>query len=172
MVKIIEFCGSAGSGKTMVIEKLINRMRYDYKIAIIVANLIGDDDYKIFREYGIKTINVNTGNKCFDYGSFEYIKKEIEDAEYIFIENVGSLLCSFINIKHKKIAITSATQGNIIKKYPLIFQLADVVVISKTDIIENVDDIIKSINEISHARILKTNINGNGMEELIKWITE
>ncbi len=172
MVEIIELCGSAGSGKTMIIEKLIAKMKYDFEIAVIVANLIGDDDYRVFKEHGIKTINVNTGNKCFDYGSFEYIEEEIENAEYVFIENVGSLLCPFINIKHKKIAIIDATQGNIIKKYPLIFQLANVVVINKTDIIKDVDDIVKSIKEITDAIILKTNINGDGIEELIKWITK
>ena len=172
MVEIIEFCGSAGSGKTMIIEKLIGKMKYDFEIAVIVTNLIGDDDYKVFKEYGIKTINVDTGNKCFDYNSFEYIEEEIENADYTFIENVGSLLCPFINIKHKKIAVISAAQGNIIKKYPLIFQLADVVAINKTDIVKDVDDIVKSINEITDAIILKTNINGDGIEELIKWITK
>ena len=170
--KIIEFSGSAGSGKTSIIERIIERIKHDYEIAVIIANFVGDEDSKRIEKHGIKAINVNTGNKCMDEEMLEYAIREVENVDYIFVENVGSLTCPFIDLKNKKIVIVESVQGSkIVKKFPLIFQTADLIIINKIDLKNDVEEMIKSIKEITDGEILTTSaINNEGIEEVIKWI--
>ncbi len=165
--KIVEIMGCTGSGKTSILELLIDKMKLDYEIAVIVTNFVGDEDCKRIKKHGIKTICINTGNKCLDEEMIENAIDEIdEEMDYIFVEHVGTLACSFANLMNKKIAVMHPLHKNAPSKFPLIFQTADIIVL-----IEENDEIENELRRLTGAETLHVDVkNGKGIERLIEWI--
>jgi hydrogenase nickel incorporation protein HypB len=67
---------------------------------------------------------------------------DLEKIDYLFIENVGNLVCpaDFILGEHCRIVVVSVTEGDdTIAKHPMIFRISDAVIINKIDIAEFVD---------------------------------
>jgi len=170
--EIVEFLGSAGSGKTTIIEQIVNKLKIDYDISVIIANFVGKEDCERIRNSGVETICINTGNKMMDKEILEETILGIDDnMDYIFLENVGTLAGNFINAGSKKITVISATQGKeIVMKYPMAFQMADLVIINKIDL-ANGEEIEKELRKITQCEILKMNaVKGENIEWIIEWI--
>ncbi|MCD6573890.1 MAG: DUF357 domain-containing protein [Thermoplasmata archaeon] len=165
--KIVEIMGCAGSGKTSILELVIDEMKLDYELAAIIANFVGNEDCKRIEKHGIKTICINTGNKCLNDEMIENAISEIEDEmDYIFVEHIGALTCSFADLMNKKIVIVNPLHKNTISKFPLIFQTADIIVITERD-----EEIENEIKKLTGAEILYINLeSGEGIERLVEWI--
>jgi len=179
-VKAIDFMGSIGSGKTLIIEKLIETLR-DKKIGVIVGDVTGNDDYKRIRKYDVQVVNINTGKEChLDAHLVEHAleKLDLESIEILFVENIGNLVCpaDFELGCHKRGVIISITEGDdMIRKHPLIFQISDFIVINKIDLLPymnvNLDKILKDINKIAPKKVFLTDAKNNkGIKELAQWL--
>jgi hydrogenase nickel incorporation protein HypB len=140
-IMAFDFLGAIGSGKTLIIERLIDMLRAKGKrCAAIAGDVSGDDDYQRFVKHGIPAANINTGKEChLDAHLIEHALEDLplDDMDYLFIENVGNLVCpvDFPLGSHKRVVVISVTEGDdMVRKHPAIFAFSDVIVINKVDL--------------------------------------
>ncbi|MEM1513605.1 MAG: hydrogenase nickel incorporation protein HypB [Candidatus Thermoplasmatota archaeon] len=179
-LKVIEFMGSVGSGKTLIIERLIENMK-DFKIGVIVGDVCGDDDYRRIKKYGVQVVNINTGKEChLDAHLIEHAieKMDLDNINYLFIENVGNLVCpaDFELGAHKRGVVISITEGDdMVRKHPLIFQISDFIIINKIDLAPymdaSIDALLEDIKKIAPKKVFLTDAKkGDGIKEIVEWI--
>ena len=142
-IKAFDFLGAIGSGKTLIIEKLSEHLKSKGKRAAAIAgDVSGDDDYQRFVSRGMPAANVNTGKEChLDAHLVDHALDDLplEDIDYLFIENVGNLVCpvDFPVGSHARVVVISVTEGDdMVRKHPAIFAFSDVIVINKVDLAE------------------------------------
>jgi hydrogenase nickel incorporation protein HypB len=176
-----DFLGAIGSGKTLIIEKLVDILKAKGKRAAAIAgDVSGDDDYNRFISHGIPAANINTGKEChLDAHLVDHALEEIplDEVDYIFIENVGNLVCpvDFPVGAHKRVVVVSVTEGDdMVRKHPAIFAFSDVIVINKIDLAQamEVDPeiLIRDARRTNPgAKIIMMDArHGKGMDELVK----
>ncbi|WP_135664167.1 hydrogenase nickel incorporation protein HypB [Halorhabdus rudnickae] len=181
---VAEFLGATGSGKTRLIERLIERAPDDEEIGVIVGDVAGEDDATRFRELGVSVANVNTGKEChLDPSLVEGALEDLDlDAlDTLYIENVGNMVCpaDFPLGAQARVLVVSATEGDdVVRKHPLLFQACDGAVINKVDIAEAVNadlDLMESdVSEIApEMPTFQTSAeHGEGLEELAAFLDE
>jgi hydrogenase nickel incorporation protein HypB len=176
-----DFLGGVGSGKTLIIEKLVDLLKAKGKrCAAIAGDVSGDDDYQRFVRHGIPAVNVNTGKEChLDAHLVDHALEDLplDKLDYLFVENVGNLVCpvDFPVGSHKRVVIISVTEGDdMVRKHPPIFAFSDVIVINKVDLAEamEVDPKVlerdaRRINPGAEVVMMDTR-RGKGMDELVK----
>jgi len=183
-VFVAEFLGATGSGKTRLIERLIERAPDNEEIGVIVGDVAGEDDATRFRELGVSVANVNTGKEChLDPSLVEGALEELDlDAlDTLYIENVGNMVCpaDFPLGAQARVLVVSATEGDdVVRKHPLLFQACDGAVINKVDIAEAVNadlDLMESdVAEIApEMPTVRTSAeHGDGLDELANFLDE
>jgi hydrogenase nickel incorporation protein HypB len=176
----VDFVGAIGSGKTSLIEELIQHM--DGNIAVIAGDVISKFDADRFKKYDIPVLGLNTGKEChLDAHLIEHSLDDIplKDIDYLFIENVGNLICpvDFDLGSHMRIVVVSVSEGDdTVEKHPLIFQTTDLAIINKVDISEAVgadaDKMVSDAETLNpNIKIIKTSLKNNeGLDEVIKAI--
>ena len=178
-IRSFDFVGSIGSGKTLIIEKMIEALKAGGKrVGCIAGDVAGDDDYKRFVKRGAVAENVNTGKECHldahmvDH-ALEHLK--LDEMDVLFIENVGNLVCpgDFPLGADKRVVVISVTEGDdMVRKHPLIFTIADLIVINKIDLAGAVDVdpqiLVRDARNLnSRAPVILTDAkHGSGMDEL------
>jgi hydrogenase nickel incorporation protein HypB len=167
-VKVFDFMGSIGSGKTLIIEGLIELLKSQgHHPGAIAGDVSGDDDYRRFKAYDIPVANVNTDKEChLDSHLIEHTLEDFDlsEIDVLFIENVGNLVCpaDFPLGTDKRIVVISVTEGDdMVRKHPIIFGLSDILVINKIDLAEIVEVNIGTIEldaqkVAPHTKLLKT----------------
>lgn len=144
-VFVIEFLGATGSGKTRILERIIEDAPSEETIGVIVGDVAGDDDAQRFRTLGVDVVNVNTGKEChLDPGLVEEAIEDLdlEALDTLYIENVGNMVCpaDFPLGAQARVLVVSTTEGDdVVRKHSLLFQAGDVAVINKIDIADAVD---------------------------------
>lgn len=175
-----DFLGAIGSGKTLIIEKLVDILRAKGKRAgAIAGDVSGDDDYTRFKAHGIPAANINTGKEChLDAHLVDHALEDLplDEMDYLFIENVGNLVCpvDFPVGSHKRVVVISVTEGDdMVRKHPAIFAFSDVIIVNKVDLADamQVDPKIlerdaKRVNPGAKI-ILMDARRGKGMDELV-----
>ncbi len=155
--------GAIGSGKTLLIEKTIERLGNSLRIGAIAGDVIARIDAARFEKYGIPTIGLNTGKEChLDAHLVEHglLELPLDSLDILFIENVGNLICpaDFELGEHKKVVIVSVSEGDdIVEKHPLIFSTADLIIVNKIDIAEAVN--ADADKMVSDARLINPRID-------------
>ena len=183
-IRSFDFMGAIGSGKTLIIEYLIDILPDtlpDKKVGVIVGDVRGDDDYQRVRKHDVPVVNINTGKEChLDAHLIEHAldKLNLNKIDFLFIENIGNLVCpaDFPLGTDKRIVTISVTEGDdMVRKHPLIFQLADAIIINKIDLVDIIGvDINKIMNDIRHLgekTVFFTNARGGeGIKPLLHWL--
>lgn len=176
----VDVVGAIGSGKTSLIEAIIDAV--DYKIGVIAGDVISKYDAGRFENHNVPVVGLNTGKEChLDAHLVEHALHDmpLEDIDVLFIENVGNLICpvDFDLGSHMRMVVISVTEGDdTVEKHPLIFQDADLVVINKVDLAEAVgsdsDKMVRDVKELnSEVQVIKTSLKtGTGFDEVIKAI--
>ncbi|HEX13647.1 MAG: hydrogenase accessory protein HypB [Desulfurella sp.] len=172
---------SPGAGKTTLIERIVEALKPEYKIAAIDGDLDTQRDAQRIAALGIEAVQINTSGTChLDSSMVQKALNDISlDLDLLIIENVGNLVCpaSFYLGTHKNAVLISTPEGDDkVKKYPTMFNIADVVLINKMDIaqfvnfnVEKVENEIKELNP--NAIIFKISaIKNEGLSEFINWI--
>ncbi|MFB6109713.1 MAG: hydrogenase nickel incorporation protein HypB [Halodesulfurarchaeum sp.] len=155
-VFVVEFLGSTGSGKTSLIERLIDR-RED-EVGVIVGDVAGEDDATRLRRHGATVATVNTGREChLDRSFIEAGLDQLDPAalDVLFIENVGNMVCPAdvpLGAQARLLVVSTSEGEDVVRKHPLLVQAADAAVINKTDIADavdvRVDRMVADANEI------------------------
>lgn len=145
-VLAINLMSAPGAGKTSLLEATIELLKSRYRIAVIEGDLETENDANRIRAKGVTAIQICTGNAChLDAHMLHDALHQIELAHYdiVFIENVGNLVCpaSFDLGHHVNVALLSVTEGDDKPaKYPVMFRAADLVLLTKVDLLAVLDD--------------------------------
>lgn len=145
-VLAVNLMSSPGAGKTSLLEATIQKLDPNLRIAVIEGDLETENDAERIRKHGVKAIQITTGSAChLDAHMIHQALHNLDLAEFdiVFIENVGNLVCpaSFDLGQHQNIALLSVPEGDDKPaKYPVMFRTADLVVISKSDLLPVLDD--------------------------------
>jgi hydrogenase nickel incorporation protein HypB len=145
-VLAINLMSSPGAGKTALLEATIAALRSRYRIAVIEGDLETDNDAARIRAQGVPAVQITTGTTChLDAHLVHQALHELPLAglDLLFIENVGNLVCpaSFDLGQHLNVTLLSVTEGDDKPaKYPVIFRASDLVVLSKADLLDVLDD--------------------------------
>ena len=180
-IRMINFLGTPGSGKTTVLENVLADPSIDKnRIAVIEGDLFTALDAQRMAEIGIRTIQLNTEGAC--HLEADMIEQAIGELNLdgintIIIDNIGNLVCTaeFMLGEHLRIGVASVTEGNDKPlKYPLLFQTADVVLINKIDLqpytnfsVERFENDVQSLNPNANVYTCSA-FKGEGLEPVIK----
>jgi hydrogenase nickel incorporation protein HypB len=144
-VRVISLVSSPGSGKTAFLEKTLTVLRQQYRPAALVGDLATANDAERLARSKAPVKQINTGTLCHLEASMvaDALKDwELSDLDYLFIENVGNLVCpaSWDLGEELRAVLLSVTEGEDKPlKYPTIFNTSDVAVITKIDLAEAVE---------------------------------
>ncbi|MGA2278586.1 MAG: hydrogenase nickel incorporation protein HypB, partial [Terracidiphilus sp.] len=192
-VLVLNLVSSPGTGKTAFLERTLFELRNrGAQVAALVGDLETDNDARRLAASGAPVRQINTHGIC--HLDAEMIGKHLEGWEsvalggvelggldYLFIENVGNLVCpSSYDLGEKiRVALLSVTEGEDKPlKYPTLFNSADAAVITKIDLSEpcgfDRDLALRNINEIRPGiRIFETSAKtGAGMKEWLEYLME
>ena len=157
----INLMSSPGSGKTTLLEYMADIA--DFKYGVVEGDLETSRDADRLKAKDIKAVQIQTGSAC-HLDAFMVHKglhdMPLDDLDVCFVENVGNLVCpaSYDVGTHLNIVLVSVPEGvDKIAKYPVMFRTADLILITKTDLLPYFEyDVEKEKNE---ARKLKPNVD-------------
>jgi hydrogenase nickel incorporation protein HypB len=184
-VTAVNLMSSPGSGKTALLEATIKALGNEFRIAVIEGDLETENDAERIRSHGVTAIQITTGSACHLDAHMVHDalhNLELADFDIVFIENVGNLVCpaSFDLGQTANIALLSVPEGDDKPaKYPVMFRTADMVMLSKSDLLPILDDFKPERAEqylrhlASSAPVIRTSAkSGEGMEEWLSWLRE
>jgi hydrogenase nickel incorporation protein HypB len=180
-VLALNLVSSPGSGKTTLLTRSIKDMKADTNIAVIEGDQQTANDAERIRATGVPAIQVNTGKGCHLDGHM--VGHALENLEIndgvLFIENVGNLVCpaGFDLGEAHKVVILSVTEGEDKPiKYPDMFFAADLMLLTKTDLLPYLDfDVEKCMDYARRVnpkiKILQLSAkSGDGLNDWYSWI--
>lgn len=178
----VDFVGAIGSGKTSIIEEIIDNT--DYKIGVLAGDVISKFDAGRIEKHNVPVVGLNTGKEChLDAHLVGHGLEDLplDDLDMVIIENVGNLICpvDFELGSHLRIVVVSVTEGDdTVEKHPIIFQTSDVVVINKVDLADAVgadaDKMVADAQKLNpNVHVIKSSLKeGCGLDEIIAAIEE
>lgn len=181
----LNLLSSPGAGKTSLLEATIaalSQQQLAQQLYVIEGDQQTELDAERIRRAGAEAVQIQTGKACHLDGhmlSHALTQLDITADSYVFIENVGNLICPalFDLGEHAKVVLFTVTEGEDKPlKYPDIFLTADVVIITKTDLLPylqfDMATAIANINKINaKTKILQLSVyNQQGMAEWLAWL--
>jgi hydrogenase nickel incorporation protein HypB len=179
----INLMGSPGAGKTAVLEATAAGCR-GRKLGALAGDLATDHDATRLRAAGIESASITTGSAChLDADLVHHALHHFPwtNLDYLFIENVGNLVCPAIYDlgQAANVVALSVTEGEDKPlKYPVMFKAADLVLVSKCDLVPHLDvDLAKVHDALSRVmpapRVLELSAkSGEGLDGWIAWLEE
>lgn len=179
---LLNLMSSPGSGKTTTLVKTINLLKDEIKIGVMEADIDSDVDAHTISDTGVKVIQLHTGGMC--HLDADMTKQGLEglntkDIDLAILENVGNLVCpaEFDTGASKNAMILSVPEGDDKPlKYPLMFQIVDVLLINKIDVLEyfefDLDICIERVKNLNpNVKIITISAKtGEGIEEFADWL--
>jgi hydrogenase nickel incorporation protein HypB len=183
-VLALNIMGSPGCGKTALLEATAGRLGGE-RLRAMSGDLATDNDGTRLRAAGIPSLTITTGTAC--HLDARLVHRALHDldwkaAEYLFIENVGNLVCPAIYDlgQAANVVLLSVTEGEDKPiKYPVMFQRADLVIITKVDLLphlpgvklENYVASLKRVNPNPRYMTLSS-LSAQGMNDWVQWLQE
>lgn len=179
----LNFMSSPGSGKTTFLTVLINRLKGRLNIGLMDVDIKSTlDAQRVADSTGVRSMQIHNGGLCHidaDMTARALLEYDTSGLDLMIMENIGNLVCpaEFDTGAHKNVAILSIPEGDDKPlKYPLMYQVSDVVLINKIDTLEYFDFDFDAVRE----RILNLNPQaelfpvsaktGEGIDAFIEWI--
>ncbi|HEY4645420.1 MAG TPA: hydrogenase nickel incorporation protein HypB [Steroidobacteraceae bacterium] len=182
-VLAVNLMSAPGSGKTRLLEVTIPALRDEYPCAVIEGDLETDNDAARIRRHGIPAVQITTGSAChLDARMVHHALHELDldGLALLFIENVGNLVCpaSFALGTHRDVVLVSVTEGDDKPaKYPVMFRNADLVLVTKVDLLGVLDDfevanVARQVRELGNpAPVVAISARtGEGLELWLDWL--
>lgn len=182
-VLAINLMSSPGSGKTALLEATIDALKDELRIAVIEGDLETENDAARVRAKGVPAYQITTGTAChldahMVHAALHHLS--LSGLDVLFIENVGNLVCpaSFDLGQHRNVTLLSVTEGDDKpSKYPVMFRAADLMLLTKTDLLSVIDDFDVGRAEANlralanPAPVIRLSARkGAGIEQWIAWL--
>jgi hydrogenase nickel incorporation protein HypB len=145
-VLAVNLMSSPGAGKTSLLEATIEALGDELRIAVIEGDLETENDAERIRAKGVEAIQIATGSACHLDAHMVHDalhRLDLTGVDILFIENVGNLVCpaSFDLGQHRNVTLLSVPEGDDKPaKYPVMFRAADLVLLTKADLLPVLDD--------------------------------
>lgn len=182
-VYMINVMASPGSGKTTLLVNIINKLKKKYRIGVMEADIDGEVDAQRINELtGVRTIQIHTSGACHLTAQMTHDAINefgVDDIDLLFLENVGNLVCpaEFDTGSNINMMLLSVPEGDDKPlKYPLMFEVSKIAVITKIDTAEIFDFNYERCEENIRkrnpdAKVFKVcALNDQGTDELVKYL--
>lgn len=179
---LLNLMSSPGSGKTTTLKATIAGLKDEYKIGVMEADIDSDVDARTIADTGVKAIQLHTGGMChLDAGMTQQglDNFDADQFDFVVLENVGNLVCpaEFDTGASKNAMILSVPEGDDKPlKYPLMFSVANCVLINKIDTksVFDFDDMavverIKKLNPDCEIFFISAK-TGEGIAAWLNWL--
>lgn len=180
----INLLSSPGSGKTSILEKIIESLKNKVNIGVIEGDIQTKIDAERIEKYGIPVAQIITNGAChldaiLIRDAFSQLNNK--QINLLFIENVGNLVCpaTFDLGENIKIVIVSTTEGDDKPlKYPMAFRKSDAMIINKVDLIPYLNSSIEILKNNAlkinpNLKIFETSCTKNvGIDKLCEWLLD
>ncbi|NJK41213.1 MAG: hydrogenase nickel incorporation protein HypB [Acaryochloridaceae cyanobacterium SU_2_1] len=177
---------SPGAGKTVLLEKTLAALRDQLRLAVIEGDMTTELDANRLRAYDVPVVAINTGRSChldakMVAGGIHQLElcTNPRELDLVLVENVGNLVCpaEFEVGEHAKVALLSVTEGEDKPlKYPVMFQAADCLLVTKIDLLPylnvDIEQIQQNVRQLNpHATIIPVSAQtGIGLTEWFEWV--
>jgi hydrogenase nickel incorporation protein HypB len=183
-VLALNLMGSPGSGKTALLEATSRRARGRLRIGAVSGDLETDNDARRLERAGIPARAITTGTAC--HLDAELVHRALHGfpvgaLDVFFIENVGNLVCPAIYDlgQAANVVALSVTEGEDKPlKYPTMFRAADLVVLTKVDLLPHLEVSVAAIEDalsrvMPAPRLLKVSARtGEGIDRWLEWLEQ
>ena len=182
-VLTLNLMSSPGAGKTALLEATIDALKDEYRIAVIEGDLETENDAERIRARGVEAIQIATGSACHLDAHMVHTalhQLDLHEVDILFIENVGNLVCpaSFDLGQHRNIALLSVPEGDDKPaKYPVMFRAADLVLLTKIDLLPYLTDFSperaeRYLRELAREAPLLplSSTTGEAMGDWLEWL--
>ena len=141
---VVNLLSSPGSGKTTLLQQTLARLAAAYRVAALVGDQATDNDARRLAQSGAPVRQITTAAEC--RLDAQMIGRALESwapgpLDGLFIENVGNLICpaEYDLGEDLRVVLFAVTEGEDKPlKYPLAFNTAQLVLVTKTDIADAV----------------------------------
>ena len=182
-VLAVNVMGSPGSGKTALLEATARALGERRRLGALSGDLATDRDGERLRAAGIPAATITTGTAC------HLDARLVHDAlhhfawsglDVLFIENVGNLVCPAVYdlgqaLNVVTLAVTEGDDKPL--KYPVIFREADLVLLTKVDLLPHLPEVsVTAIGDaLAHVmpepRLLRFSARtGEGLDAWVDWL--
>ncbi len=181
----LNFMSSPGSGKTTLLTRLIDSLKEELSIGVMDVDIETDlDARRVAEATGVRSLQIHNGGLCHidaDMTARALAQFDPAGLDLLILENIGNLVCpaEFDTGAHRNITILSVPEGDDKPlKYPLMYQVSDVVLINKIDALEYFDFDLEKAKERVLAQNPSAKIfplsakTGEGLEPFRAWILE
>ena len=176
-VVVVNLMSSPGAGKTRLLELTLGDLAGSLSTAVIVGDLATENDARRLQVTGMPVVPITTGTMCHleaDMIARACDQLNLGALDLLFIENVGNLVCpaSFDLGEALRVVLMSVTEGEDKPlKYPPMFKLADVVLVTKTDLVDaagfDLAAALENIRQVApQARVIELSARtGDGLND-------
>jgi hydrogenase nickel incorporation protein HypB len=181
-ILMVNVMSSPGAGKTSVILQTIIRLKGKMRLGVIEGDIASTIDADKVSQQDVPVIQINTAGAChLDANMIEkaLANLPLDKIDVLLVENVGNLVCTaeFALGEHRRVMLLSVPEGDDKPfKYPLMFTEADVVLISKCDVLPyfdfNIKNFKKAVSGLNpDAKIFPiSSKTGDGLEAWLSWL--
>ena len=183
-VFLLNLMSAPGSGKTTTLRRTIAALKDELRIGVMEADIDSDVDARAIAGTGAKSIQLHTSGMC--HLDAEMTRQGLEglgtgDIDLAILENVGNLVCpaEFDTGAVKNAMILSVPEGHDKPlKYPLMFQVCDIVLVNKIDVMPYFDFDLDKCRKYVAMRNPKAKVipicakTGEGIDEWADWLKE
>jgi hydrogenase nickel incorporation protein HypB len=181
----INLMGSPGAGKTAVLEATARALQGRRRLGALAGDLETDRDAQRLMRAGIPSVSITTGSAC--HLDAELVHRAlhgfpVSDLDVLFVENVGNLVCPAVYDlgQSANVVALSVTEGEDKPvKYPVMFRKADLVLVTKTDLLPHLPEVSLSAIEDALSRVMPSPRlipfsarTGAGVDAWLDWLEE
>ena len=178
----LNFISAPGSGKTLLLEKTLERMDKSARVAVLTGDLQTENDAQRLAKFGFPVKQIVTGGTC--HLDARMVEKHLADwklgdLDLLIVENVGNLVCpsSYDLGEDAKIVLLSTTEGEDKPlKYPSIFFKSELMILTKVDLLPYLPfkpEVVKENARRVHPQmeILEvSSTTGEGLDAWMNWL--
>lgn len=141
----LNLLGSPGAGKTSLLERTLQELAGDLRVAVVEGDLFTTKDAARIERCGAPVVQINTSGGCHLDAAMVAAaldRLDLDALDLLVIENVGNLVCpaEFALGEDEKAVVLSITEGDDKPlKYPLMFKEADAALLNKVDLLPYTD---------------------------------
>lgn len=178
----VNFISAPGSGKTLLLEKTLERMDKGSRVAVLTGDLQTENDAKRLEQFGFPVKQIVTGGTChLDARMVERHLADwnLENLDLLVVENVGNLVCpsSYDLGEDAKIVLLSTAEGEDKPlKYPSIFFKSELMILTKIDLLPYITfkaELAKENARRVHPQLEILDVSsttGEGLDAWMAWL--